>query len=266
MSTGDPAVGMNAAANKPLDIKSECDELKDEVEKEDAVIQEMRSAPGEAQAHMATTVTSSKATCAGKVVSTKPAYSSLASLPASAQGNYAQGVRPAYGGYEGREARPAVPADKAKGIKRKPAVKAKPPKPPRPADPSNMCEIEGEPFRHGVNGTDSGCTHTEARLIEDLFKSQGTTGAKACELVMKIKWKQRSLLKDDAGIPILKDGKKVWKEDPPRDVPCADFCERTICHAMRCGLKVSLCKDDGDKQRKANAADEIDCDAPANKS
>ena len=258
MTTGDPAVGMNAAANKPLDIKSECDELKEQVEKEDEKIKAMRSAPGAARSHMATTVTSSKTTCAGKVVNTTPAYSSRASLPTEVWRNYAEGLRPAYAGYAGSEGKPAVPADKAKGTKGKPASKPKKPKPARPADPSNMCAgPDDKPFQHGVRGTDCGCTHTEARLIEDLFRTQTTNGAKACELAMKIKWKQRKITRDDDGAI-----SKV-EELAAKDVPCDDFCKRTICHAMYCGLKIYLCKDDGDKQRKSDAADEIDCDEHA---
>jgi hypothetical protein len=185
--------------------------LKDNVEAEDQRIKDSISSGSKTKksekrkldSHKASTVTSSKATCGGATAH-KPAYSSLSRLPTKARGRYAKGT----------------------GGKR-----------------SNMCKKKknGKPFKHSPDNFRSSCNHTEGRIIEDLFKKHGLNPT-GCELVMKIKWKQR--------VPIKK-GKKIigFREKPPLDKPCP-HCEKVICHAIACGLKIFLCKDNNGEQRK----------------
>lgn len=194
-------------------IKSECEELKDDVEKADEQVQndirEGSATPGSAKrklsAHKASTVSSSKATCGGKTTR-KPAYSSLKRLPTSARKKYAQGT--------------------AGGA-------------------SNMCKKpNGRKFKHTPSNGRSSCNHTEGRFIEDLFKDNGKEGrVTSCSLTMKIKWKQRKLVKDAKGKVLRVLGK------PPLDKPCPR-CEKTICHAMSCGMKIFLCKTENGQEKK----------------
>ena len=192
----------------------ECEQLQQDVEQTDQQIKKEiaegsatpESAKRKLNAHKASTVSSSKATCGNKVMR-KPAYSSLKRLPVSARKNYAQGT------HGGR---------------------------------SNMCrKPNGRAYRHTPNNGRSSCNHTEGRFIEDLFKTQSNDGrlGGSCTLVMKIKWKQRKLIKDTKGrvVRVL--------EKPPLDKPCPR-CEKTICHAMYCGLKILLCKTENGKQQK----------------
>ncbi len=85
-------------------------------------------------------------------------------------------------------------------------------------------------------------THTEARFIEDIFANKSQNPAN-CMLTMKIKRKQRS--------PIKKDGKNVgWAPNGALEKPCPN-CEKTICRAMYCGLKIEICKtNEGGKEEK----------------
>ncbi|MEY4562694.1 MAG: hypothetical protein RLZZ618_1971 [Pseudomonadota bacterium] len=195
-------------------IKSDCDELKEDVEKADAQVQRdikkgsanKKTEKRKLDAHKASTVTSSKSSCGGTVQKQK-AYSSLSRLPKSAQKNYAQGT---------------------KGKK------------------SNMCpKANGKPFKHSPDNFRSSCNHTEGRLIEDLFKKQGSGGTvpSGCELTMKIKWRQRTAVKTAKG------NIKGYKSRPAREGPCAQ-CEKVICHAKKCGLKIFLCVTKKDKQEK----------------
>ncbi|MEZ2354718.1 hypothetical protein [Caballeronia sp. RCC_10] len=204
MNTGNSAAsGFNTAGVGKGDIKSECDELKEEADKEDRKIQAMRKTPKGATAHKCTTVTASKLTCGG-VTTKKPAYSSLSRLPKGRQSRYAQGVKR--------------------------------------GEPSKMCKKKnGEDFEHATQGFSSGCSHTEARLVEDAFKGPG--GAEGCELMMKIKWKQRVVFKNPQGK--ITGAKNV----APLAKPCKD-CEKVLCHAQYCGLKIFLCKIKQGRQEK----------------
>ncbi|GJH13239.1 hypothetical protein CBA19CS11_30395 [Caballeronia novacaledonica] len=107
---------------------------------------------------------------------------------------------------------------------------------------SKMCKKNGKPFRHATHGFSSGCAHTEARLVEDAF---GSGKGEGCKLSMRIRWKQRKLIKDSKG--------KVTGaiSGPPKDFACEN-CERVLCHAKYCGLKIFLCKDDGSKSGPPN--------------
>jgi hypothetical protein len=204
ITTGNSAAaGVNAANMSPQDIQTECDELKSEADAEDQHIQSVRTSPKGVIGHKATTVTASKTTCGG-LVTKKPAYSSRSRLPRKHRPRYAKGIRS--------------------------------------GEASSMCtHKDGTPFQHASSGFSAGCTHTEARLIEDLFKSKGMAGAKNCELVIKIKWKQRRLVRDPATNAII-----GAIDLPSKDVACPG-CEKVLCHAQHCGLKVFLCTDQGEK-------------------
>jgi hypothetical protein len=206
MTSGNAAAtGINAAQQSAAEIKAECEKLKDDADNEDKKIQQVRTSPKAEIAHKATTVTASKTTCADQLSSTKPAYSSRSRLPRASRPQYAEGNKP--------------------------------------GEASNMCPgKDGKPFQHGAQGFSSGCAHTEARLVEDLFKKEGQAGAKNCELVIKIKWKQRELIKDPQTQAVT-----GARDLPPKDVACKEFCERVLCHAQHCGLKVFLCTDKGEK-------------------
>ena len=96
-----------------------------------------------------------------------------------------------------------------------------------------MCEKKGKPFEHAEKGRSSSCQHTEGRFIEDLFKDHGTKAGRVsnCTVTMSIKWKQRQA-----------DAMGRYKEMEPLDKPCGD-CEKTICHAIHCGMQIFICKE-----------------------
>lgn len=197
VKTGSPA---------PPPPGSECDELNEDVNNEDEKIKKSieensrteKSKKRKLEGHMASTVTSSKLTCGGAVTK-KTAYSSLSRLPTQERKNYVGGIKA--------------------------------------GEKSNLCTPEGkEPFKHAPSNWSTTCTHTEGRFIEDKFAQNPGQPVSGCELVMKIKWKQR--------IPI-KQGENIvgYKQDDPLDKPCGG-CEKTICRAIECGLHIYMCKED----------------------
>jgi hypothetical protein len=110
----------------------------------------------------------------------------------------------------------------------------------KPGQKSNMCKKNGKSYKHTKQGYKSSCSHTEGKFIEDLFQKPpggfaNDEGRVNCTMTISIKWKQRA-----------KDAKGQWRELPPKEVPCK-ACEKTICHAIHCGLKISLCKTQPDK-------------------
>jgi len=116
---------------------------------------------------------------------------------------------------------------------------------------SNMCpKANGKPFKHSPDNFRSSCNHTEGRLIEDLFKQQGKEGKVpgGCELTMKIKWRQRKPLENAKG------NITGYQSKAAKEIPCGQ-CEKVICHAKKCGLKVFLCITENGKQHKQ----ESDC-------
>ena len=104
-------------------------------------------------------------------------------------------------------------------------------------EPSNMCKKKGKEFEHAEKGRTSSCQHTEGRFIEDQFKEHATPAGRVsnCTVSMSIKWKQRTA-----------DSMGRYKETEPLDKPCGD-CEKTICHAIYCGMKILICKEDGQR-------------------
>ena len=160
--------------------------------------------------HKASTVTSSKMTC-GQSVSKETAYSSMSRLPKEERKNHAAGIKS--------------------------------------SEKSNLCTPPGEkPFKHAPSNWSTTCTHTEGRLIEDKFGENPGQSVSGCEVVMKIKWKQRAAIKNAAG--------KItgWKEKKPKDVPC-EGCKKTICRAQACGLKISLCRGNPPKKTDPDCKD-----------
>ena len=91
-------------------------------------------------------------------------------------------------------------------------------------------------------------------MIEDLFKKNGKGGEVSnCTVVMKIKWKQRRVVKNRRGKIIGAVSKK------PMDVPCPR-CRKTICHAIHCGMKIYLCRTDSRGNERKQTPD---CNPPS---
>jgi hypothetical protein len=76
-------------------------------------------------------------------------------------------------------------------------------------------------------------SHTEARMIEDIFKAQGPNPGGT--LVMRIQWNSRDGMRDD---------------------PCPN-CQELICSAQECGLDIKLCTDEDVKKKSKGS--EPDC-------
>lgn len=192
---GAPAVGEADADCAALEeaVGKKDDEIEKKLEGQ-CVSQEAKKNARES--HMGKTVTASKSTCGG-VTKHTPAYSSLSKLE---EGNK-NGLAPGLGKKESGE-----------------------------REESKICKKNGAPYKHPTHGFMNGCHHTEGRLIEDLFKEHDGVPPPGCELVMRIRWKQRR--KVEGG----------WKPDGTKDYPC-DLCKQTICHASEtCGLIIKLCQ------------------------
>ena len=89
---------------------------------------------------------------------------------------------------------------------------------------SNMCKGEsGEPHVYENNGAGNSCSHTEAAFLEELWSEGKGERADGCEMTIAIKWKQRG------------------QEQGNKSVPCGE-CDKALCRAQECGLKINLCK------------------------
>jgi Domain of unknown function (DUF4150) len=77
-------------------------------------------------------------------------------------------------------------------------------------------------------------SHTESRIIEHVMGSARAQGAsvKGCSLLMAID----------------------WNSDPPSDEACP-HCQRVICAAIHCGLKIKLCQKQKDGTSKPTEPD-----------
>jgi hypothetical protein len=212
---GNPATATASTGKpKPLVQDSDCAELKDDVENADQKVQRSirsgsrtkQSLKNKLDGHKGSTVSASKLKCPGRAPMKKPAYSAMSRLPARSRPAFAQGIKP--------------------------------------GQASHLCKKDGKPFKHVPSNARSSCTHTEGRFIEDIFNPKKALGGDpgGCELIMKIKWRQRA--------PIMK-GKQIigFRSKPALSKPCPR-CEKTICRAIFCGLKIALCKTENGKEVK----------------
>lgn len=90
---------------------------------------------------------------------------------------------------------------------------------------SGLCS----PHKYG-GGYQPASAHTEARIVEDIFKATNKAGVTGNlgTLTLNIRWQQE-------------DGGLCTK-------PCA-ACKKMLCKAQECGLKIRLCSNTGDKPK-----------------
>lgn len=111
-------------------------------------------------------------------------------------------------------------------------------KEPRPAEAqSNLCGG----YQHKSENNCSKSAHTEARMIEEIFKNVSPVNGSMGTLRMKIRWDQ--------------GGGKV------SDRPCPN-CEELICAAEACGLRIEICVGNQPKTMEdlGNDCDQINAD------
>lgn len=95
---------------------------------------------------------------------------------------------------------------------------------------SKMCPPDHEYTRQGT--VNSSSRHTEGRMIEDIFSGMPGASGSLGTLKMSIDHEFR-------------DSKGKIRTD---NEPC-DACQKTICKAVECGLKIILCKGDPPKEK-----------------
>jgi len=117
-------------------------------------------------------------------------------------------------------------------IKKGPAAGKKVTRTLKKSEPSGACkEAKDRGFEYRGRGEQPHTSHTEARIIEDIFAGKKGTPYAGGKLTMSIDW-QKNEVQPDGSKKLVKDNN-----------PCR-ACKRLICAAMACGIEIELCKGD----------------------